>query len=95
MAETVGTITNIKVISFLGGTINAFDTCSITLTETSTGTPWLFYIWISREDDLSVHRVTQTQRLALAREAAFRKLTVHVFAESTGSVLDGFIVDLT
>ncbi len=27
MAETIGTITNIKVFSFLQGGINAFDTC--------------------------------------------------------------------
>jgi hypothetical protein len=94
MAETIGTITNIKVMNFLEGSVNAFDTCSITLKETSTGTSWLFYIWNSREDDLPVHRVTATQRLALAREAAFRKLTVHVFADASASVLHGFQVDL-
>ena len=49
---------------------------------------WLFHLSVSREDDLPVHRVVGTQRLALAQEAAFRKLTVHVFSEPDDS---GFI----
>jgi hypothetical protein len=94
MAETTGTITNIKVNSFLQGSSNAFDIATISLLETSTQTTWLFYLWNSRDDDLPVHRVTQSQRLALAREAAFRNLTVHVFAESDSGIVDGFQVDV-
>jgi hypothetical protein len=94
MAETIGKITNIKVNSFLTGTVNSFDICTITLKEASTGTSWLFYLWNSRDDELAVRRVTQTQRLALAREAAFRKLTVHVFAESDSGLVDGIQVDM-
>jgi hypothetical protein len=95
MAETIGTITNIKVFSFLPGTVNAFDICNVTLNETSTGTSWLFHLWNARDDDTPVHRVTQSQRLALAREAAFRKLTVHIFAEPDSAFIDGFTVDIT
>ncbi len=94
MAETIGKITNIKVYSFLPGTINAFDTCNISVKETSTGTSWLFYLWLSRDDDLPVHRVVESQRLALAREAAFRKLTVRIFAESDSGFVDGIQVDM-
>jgi hypothetical protein len=94
MAETIGKITNIKVNSFLTGTVNSFDICTITVKETSTGTSWLFYLWNSRDDEIAVRRVTQTQRLALAREAAFRKLTVHVFAESDSGLVDGIQVDM-
>jgi hypothetical protein len=93
MAETIGKITNIKVYSFLPGTINAFDTCDISVKETSTGTSWLFHLWLSRDDDLPVHRVVESQRLALAREAAFRKLTVHVFAQPDSGFIDGIQVD--
>jgi hypothetical protein len=93
MAETIGKITNIKVYSFLPGTINAFDTCNISVKETSTGTSWLFHLWLSRDDDLPVHRVVESQRLALAREAAFRKLTVHVFAQPDSGFIDGIQVD--
>ena len=93
MAETVGKITNIKVYSFLPGTFNAFDTCNVTVKETTTNVNWLFHLWNARDDDTAVHRVTQTQRLALVREAAFRKLTVHVFAESDSALVDGIQVD--
>jgi hypothetical protein len=93
MAETIGTITNIKVLSFLQGTPNAFDTCNVSLNETSTGTTWLFHLWQSRDDDQAVHRVVETQRLALVREAAFRQLTVHIFAESDSGFVDGIQVD--
>jgi hypothetical protein len=37
--------------------------------------------------------VIESQRLALAREAAFRKLTVHVFAEPDSGFVDGIQVD--
>jgi hypothetical protein len=93
MAETIGKITNIKVYSFLPDTVNAFDTCNISLKETSTGVTWLFHLWQSRDDDQAVHRVVETQRLALVREAAFRDLTVHIWAESDSGFVDGLQVD--
>lgn len=93
MAETIGKITNIKVNSFLPGTINAFDICIVTVKEATTNVSWLFYLWNARDDDSSVHRVTQSQRLALVREAAFRKLRVHIFAESDSALVDGLQVD--
>ena len=70
MAETIGTITNIKLSSFLGGTVNAFDTCMVTLLEASSSVTWLFLLWNSRDDAPGVERRSrETQRLALAREA--------------------------
>lgn len=93
MAETIGKITNIKVYSFLPDTVNAFDTCNISLKEAGTGVTWLFHLWQSRDDDQAVHRVVETQRLALVREAAFRHLTVHVWAESDSGFVDGLQVD--
>jgi hypothetical protein len=94
MAETIGKITNIKVNSFLQSGVNAFDICNVTVTEATTNISWLFHLWNARDDDTPVHRVTQTQRLALVREAAFRKLTVHVFAESDSALIDGIQVDI-
>jgi hypothetical protein len=94
MAETIGKITNIKVNSFLPGTINAFDICNVTVKEAITNVSWLFHLWNARDDDSPVHRVTQSQRLALVREAAFRKLTVHIFAESDSALVDGIQVDM-
>ena len=94
MPETIGKITNIKVRSFLTGSFNSFDIGTITVKENVTNTSWLFYIWNSRDDELPVRRVTQTQRLALAREAAFRKLTVHVFTQNESSIIDGLQVDI-
>lgn len=94
MAEVVGKVVSIKVNSFLQGTINAFDICNISVRETSTGTTWLFHLWQSRDDDTAVHRVVETQRLALVREAAFRKQTVHIFAQSDSGFIDGLQVDI-
>lgn len=94
MAETIGKITNIKVRTFFPGATNEFDFALITLLEAGTGVSWLFYLWISNDNDLPVHRVTASQRLALARDAALNKRTVHVFADSAASVLDGFQVDI-
>jgi hypothetical protein len=94
MAETIGKITNIKVGSFLGGTVNSFDIGTITVKETKTGASWLFYIWNSRDDDTAVHRILETQRLALTREAAFRKLTVHIWHQDDSSVVDEIQVDI-
>ncbi len=93
MAETIGKIVSIKVMSFLPGTVNAFDIANITVKEAGTGITWLFHLWQSREDDLPVHRVIESQRLALAREAAVRKLTVHIFAQSDSAFVDGIQVD--
>jgi hypothetical protein len=94
MAETIGKITSIKVNSFLQGTINAFDLCNITVKEAGTGTSWLFHLWQSRDDAPAVNRVIESQRLALVREAAFRKLTVHIFAQSDSGFIDGIQVDI-
>lgn len=93
MAETIGKIINIKVNSFLQGGVNEFDLCNITVKEAGTGTDWLFHLWQSRHDVKAVDRVLETQRLALVREAAFRKLTVHVFAQSDSGFIDGIQVD--
>jgi hypothetical protein len=54
----------------------------------------LFYLWNSRDDELAVRRILQTQRLALAREAAFRKLPVHLFTETDSSIVDEIQVDV-
>lgn len=94
MAVTVGEITNIKLASFLTGTVNSFDTGTITVKETTTGAEWIFYLWNSRDDELAVRRVLQTQRLALAREAAFRKLTVEVVHEDDSSIIDSIQVNI-
>lgn len=94
MPEIVGRITNIKLGSFLTGTVNSFDVGMITVEETGTGASWIFFLWNSRDDELAVRRVLQTQRLALAREAAFRKLTVHVFHQIDSSIVDEIQVDI-
>jgi hypothetical protein len=93
MAEMIGKITSIKVNSFLQGTVNAFDLCNITVLEEGTGASWLFHLWQSRDDAPAVNRVIESQRLALVREAAFRKLTVHIFAQSDSGFIDGIQVD--
>ncbi|MDQ2824360.1 MAG: hypothetical protein M3R29_02825 [Verrucomicrobiota bacterium] len=95
MPETIGKITNIKVGSFLTGTVNSFDIGTITIKESGTGASWFFFLWNSRDNDLAVRRILQTQRLALAREAAFRKLIVHVFHQNDSSVIDEIQVDIT
>jgi len=94
MAETIGKITNIKVASFLPGTVNSFDVGAITLKETSTGTSWLFYVWNSRDDDVPLHRVLQSQRLALVREAGVRSLIVHAFHDNDSQLLTEITVDI-
>lgn len=93
MPETIGRITNIKLGSFLTGTVNSFDIGTITVKEAGTGASWIFYLWNSRDDELAVRRVLQSQRLALAREAAFRKFTVRVFHQSDSSIVDEIQVD--
>jgi hypothetical protein len=93
MPETIGTITNIKLSTFLAGTVNAFDTCMVTLRETGTGVSWVFLLWNSRDDAPGVERIRETQRLALAREAAFQNATVHLFTEIDSSIVDDIQVD--
>jgi hypothetical protein len=93
MPDTTGTITNIKLSSFLGGTVNAFDTCMVTLLEAGTGLSWLFFLWNSRDDAPAVERIRETQRLALARAAAFNRATVHLFTEIDSSIVDDIQVD--
>ena len=95
MPTTTGTITNIKLSSFLTGTVNSFDTCMVTLLEAGTGVSWLFFLWNSRDDDPAVRRILETQRLALAREAAFRKSTVHLFTEIDSSIVEEIQVDFS
>jgi hypothetical protein len=91
--ETIGKITNIKVASFLTGTINSFDVGAVTLKEAGTGVSWFFYLWNSRDNDLAVRRVLESQRLALVREAAIHKLTVHVFHDNDSSLVTEITVD--
>lgn len=94
MPEIIGTITNIKLGSFLAGTVNSFDVGMITVREASSGASWILFLWNSRDDDPAVRRVLHTQRLALAREAAFRKLTVHLFHQSDSTIVDQIQVDI-
>jgi hypothetical protein len=91
MAITIGTITSIKVGSVRSDT----DQASITVTETSTNLSWLFNLWISRNDEPALQRILQSQRLALIREAAFRKLTVHIVTGSeSNQQIDSFTIDI-
>jgi len=92
--ETVGLVTKIKLASFLTGGPNSFDVCAVTLTERGTGTPWLFYLWNSRDDAPAVIRILETQRLALVREAAFRKQIVHLWHDDDSSVIFEVEVDI-
>jgi hypothetical protein len=94
MAETIGIITNVKVASFLVGDPSEFDVGAITVKETSTGISWFFYMWLTHVSDPAVQRVLNAQRLALAREAAFRKLTVHAFNDGAGGNLFELTVDI-
>jgi len=92
--ETIGTIIQVKVSSFLPGTVNAFDVGAVTVKETSTGAEWLFYVWNTRDDAPALARVLNSQRLALVREAAFRKLPVRCQHQNDSSVLDAILVDI-
>ena len=69
--------------------LNEFDTCMLTLQEAN-GATSLMILWNSRPNAPTVERIRQTQRLALAREAAFRGVpcisgTTPARASSTGS----------
>jgi len=94
MPVTIGKITNIKLGSFLQGTVNAFDIGTVTLHETASGADWVFYLWNSRADAPALQRVLQTQRLALAREAAFRNRVVHLWHETDSSLVDEIQADI-
>lgn len=94
MAETIGKIRNIKLGSFLQDTVNAFDIATVSVHETATGADWVFYLWNSRADAPTLQRVLQTQRLALAREAAFRHLAVHFWHDIDSSIVDEMQVDI-
>jgi hypothetical protein len=93
MAVVIGKITNIKVSSFLPDTVNSFDIGTVTIKENGTNASWFFYLWNSRDADPAVKRVLHTQRLALAREAAERKFTVHITHQSDSSIVDSLQVD--
>jgi len=94
MAETIGKITNIKLITVDPGFPNAIDAGAITIKETATNLSWLFYLWVSHAQDPAVDRVLASQRLALAREAAFRKLTVHVLHDAASDLANEISVDI-
>ena len=51
-------------------------------------------LWNSRPNAPTVERIRQTQRLALAREAAFRRLPVHLGHDAGSSVIDWIKVDI-
>ena len=94
MPDATGTITKIKLGTLLSGGANEFDLAQITL-KSAAGFEELFFLWISRSDEPAVHRVLHTQRLALAREAAFRKLPVRVvFGQVDSSIVDEIEVDI-
>jgi hypothetical protein len=96
MAEVIGKIVNIKVGSFLPDTVNSFDIGTITVLDNATPpVQWLFYLWNSRDAEPALRRILQSQRLALAREAAFRKLTVHINHQSDSSIVDSIQVDIS
>ena len=96
MPPVTGKITSIKVGSFLPETPNAFDIGNVTILDNATPpVSWLFYLWNSKDTDPALKRVLQSQRLALAREAAFRKLNVTVTAQSDSSIIDTFQVNIT
>ena len=93
MAETIGTITNIKLITVGWDFPNPIDAGAITILDDSNASRF-FYLWVSHADDPAVNRVLQSQRLALAREAAFRKLRVHVFNEPDSNLIFEINVDI-
>ena len=94
MPEAIGTISKIKLGTLLSGGVNEFDLAMITLKDAG-GFEQLFFLWISRNDELAVQRIRQTQRLALAREAAFRNLTVHlIYGQIDSSIVDEIQVDI-
>lgn len=93
MAEIIGRITDIKLTTWLPDSPNEFDTCMLTVQEAN-GATSLMILWNSRSNAPTVERIRQTQRLALAREAAFRRRTVHVWHESGSSIVTSIQVDI-
>lgn len=94
MPEAIGTITKIKLGTLLAGGVNEFDLAMITL-KSDTGFEQLFFLWISRNNVPAVERIRHTQRLALAREAAFRKLPVHlIHGQIQSGIVDEIQVDI-
>lgn len=92
--RTIGKITNIKLITVDPGFPNAIDAGAITLREANTNISWLFYLWVSHAQDPAVDRVLASQRLGLAREAAFRKLTVHLLHDAASDLATEVTVDI-
>jgi len=93
MAEIIGRIKDIKLTTWLPGGTNEFDTCMLTMQEAG-GATTLMILWNSRSDAPTIERIRQTQRLALAREAAFRNRPVHVWHESGSSIIYSIQVDI-
>jgi hypothetical protein len=93
MAETIGKITNIKLANVQTGP-NALDACAVTIKENGTNTRFVFHLWVLRDNAPALDRILATQRLALVREAAFRKLTVHIFHQPDASLIDQVQVDI-
>jgi hypothetical protein len=93
MPEIIGRITDIKLSTWLPGGPNEFDTCMMTVRE-ATGATTLMILWNSRSNAPTIERIRQTQRLAIAREAAFRRLTVHVWHEGGSSIVYSIQVDI-
>ena len=93
MAETIGTVTNIKLATVDPDFPNAIDVGAVYLNETSSGITYLFYLWVSHAADPAVNRVLQSQRLGLVREAAFRNLTVHLFHDDVSNSVWQITVD--
>jgi hypothetical protein len=94
MAITTGLVSSIKVSSFIQDSPNAFDICYIGIKENANTAPLYFYLWNARSDAPAVQRVTQSQRLALLREAAFRGLTVMVTYDEPSSLISSLQVNL-
>lgn len=93
MPEIIGRITDIKLTTWLPGGTNEFDTCMVTVREAA-GATTLLILWNSRSNAPTIERIRQTQRLAIAREAAFRKLPVHVWHEDGSSIVYSIQVDI-
>lgn len=92
MAEKVGLIKDIKLGTWLAGSPLAFDICIVTIKE-ATGASWSMFLWNNQATAPGVERILQTQRLALAREAALRGLQVHLWHLNDSSIIDQIKVD--
>ena len=72
----------------------ALLTDSLLRLQEANGGSWAMFLWNSRADAPTIDRILQTQRLALAREAAFRKLTVRLLHASASSIVDHIKVEI-